>query len=116
MPATSEAHLIGYLHDAFFVEIAHCRQRDKVLALIAACGLFSLVANERIDLRLVPERVSLSEGCNDLLIATAAAPDGVTLVIMPTQVERETDVAAAAVFVTTLLSPLTVTLCLSLVR
>ena len=52
----------------------------------------------------------------DLLIATAAAPVGVTLVIMAAQVERETDVAAAAVFVSTLLSPLTVTLCLFLLR
>ncbi len=52
----------------------------------------------------------------DLLIATAAAPVGVTLVIIAAQVEREVDLSAAAVFVTTLLSPLTVTLCLFLLR
>ena len=60
--------------------------------------------------------LGFGESLSHLLIATAAAPVGVTLVIMATQVERETDVAAAAVFVSTLLSPLTVTLCLFLLR
>ena len=52
----------------------------------------------------------------DLLIAKAAAPVGVTLAIVAMQVEREVERATAMVVVTTVLSPLTVTLCLLWLR
>lgn len=65
---------------------------------------------------LVLSPLGLEPTLSDLLIATAAAPVGVTLAIVAMQVEREVESATAMVVVTTLLSPLTVTLCLFWLR
>ena len=79
-----------------------------------ATGLKLAVAPFVTALALIP--LGFEPTLAGLLIATAAAPVGVTLAIVAMQVEREVELATALVFVTTLLSPATVTLCLFWLR
>lgn len=95
-------------------QLAMSKSRVLTMPITLATMLKLIVAPIVTTLALIP--LGFEPTPADLLIATAAAPIGVTLAIVAAQVEREVEFATAAVVVTTLLSPITVTLCLFLLR
>ena len=84
----------------------------RPLALTA--GLKLLLAPLLTWLALLP--LAIEREIADLLTVTASAPVGVTLAILAAQAGRATGLSAAAVFVTTVISPLSVSLWLLFLR
>ena len=84
----------------------------RPLALTA--GLKLLLAPLLTWLALLP--LAIERDIADLLTVTASAPVGVTLAILAAQAGRATGLSAAAVFVTTVISPLSVSLWLLFLR
>jgi predicted permease len=95
-------------------QLATSNSRVLSMPVTLSVALKLAIAPIVTGLALIP--LGFDPGLADLLIVTAAAPVGVTLAIVAAQVERERELATAAVVVTTLLSPLTVTLCLFWLR
>ena len=95
-------------------QLSTSQSRMLTMPVTLSTGLKLVAAPIMTALALIP--LGFEPTLADLLIATAATPVGVTLAIVAMQVEREVDFATALVVVTTLLSPVTVTLCLFLLR
>jgi len=99
---------------ALGAQLAASKSRVLTMPVTLSTGLKLAIAPLATFFALVP--LGFDPMLADLLIATAAAPVGVTLAIVAMQVEREVENATAMVVATTLLSPLTVTLCLLLLH
>ena len=99
---------------ALGAQLAASKGRVLTMPVTLSTGLKLAIAPLATFFALVP--LGFDPMLADLLIATAAAPVGVTLAIVAMQVEREVENATAMVVATTLLSPLTVTLCLLLLH
>ena len=99
---------------ALGAQLAASKSRVLTLPVTLSTVLKLVIAPLATSFALVP--LGFDPVLANLLIATAAAPVGVTLAIVAMQVEREVEIATAMVVVATLLSPLTVTLCLLLLH
>ncbi len=95
-------------------QLAESKSDTLSMPVTLATGLKLAAAPFVTALVLIP--LGFEPTLADLLIATAAAPVGVTLAIVAMQVDREVELATTLVVVTTLLSPVTVTLCLFWLR
>lgn len=99
---------------ALGAQLAASNSRILTMPVTLSTVLKLAVAPIVTSLALAP--LGFDPALADLLVATAAAPVGVTLPILAMQVGREVERATAIVVVTTLLSPLTVTFCLFWLR